>query len=113
MVTKRRRSVTLDLSKLAMYAGAIVAIGSALTVLDHYSPWAWAGEFRELASISCRQAQNQIWDLILITQAQRDKAKANKQTDLALSLDQQIARLQAELQTVQQKCALWQQQQGS
>lgn len=112
MTTRKRRSISLDLNKLVACVGFIVALGSAWVVIERYSPWAWAGEFRDLAMISCRQAQNQIWDLILITQAQRDKARANKQLDLALSLDQQIARLQAELQNVQQRCSNWQQQQG-
>ena len=87
--------------RIAVILGILVSTGGIVAIIDQYAPWAWAGEFKEVAGMSCTASINQRWDMILILDKHIDLAKTPKHS---MDLRRQKQRLVEELENIKRKC---------
>lgn len=86
---------------ISIVLGIIISLGGATAVIDQYAPWAWSGEFKEVADMSCTSAINQRWDMILTVEKFIATTKDRNQI---ADLRRQKQRLMNELENLKRRC---------
>ncbi len=89
---------------ISVVLGILVSMGGIVAIIDQYAPWAWAGEFKEIAGMSCSTAINQKFEMLLITEKQLLEAQAVGNERYAFDLEKHKHRLKAELEHMKRKC---------